>query len=59
MSTFIYWSIVIVMVIMLVKNGWKVFKFAVKAWYTFFVILIVGVIFFTVILPLLFKLLLY
>ena len=59
MNTFIYWSIVIVMVIMLVKNGWKVFKFAVKAWYTFFAILIVGVIFFTVILPLLFKLLLY
>ena len=59
MSTFIYWSIVIVMAIMLVKNGWKVFKFAVKVWYTFFAMLIVGVIFFTVILPLLFKLLLY
>ena len=59
MSNFIYWSIVIVMGIMLVKNGWSILKFAVKAWYTFFAMLIVGVIFFTVILPILFKLLLY
>lgn len=59
MTTFFYWSIVIVMAILLIKNGWQVLKFAVKAWYTFFAILIVGVVFFTVILPLLFKLLLH
>jgi hypothetical protein len=59
MSGFFYWSIVIVLGIMLVKNAWSIFKFAVKAWYTFFAILIVGVVFFTVLLPILFKLLLY
>lgn len=59
MTTLFYWSIVIVMAILLIKNGWQVLKFAVKAWYTFFAILIVGVVFFTVILPLLFKLLLH
>jgi len=59
MNDFVYWSIVIVLGIMLVKNAWSVFKFAVKAWYTFFAILIVGVIFFTLILPFLFKLLLH
>ena len=59
MSGFFYWSIVIVMAILLVKNGWKLFKFAVKAWYTFFAVLIVGVIFFTIVLPALLHILLY
>ena len=59
MNDFIYWSIVIVLGIMLVKTAWSIFKFAVKAWYTFFAILIVGVVMITVVLPILFKLLLY
>ena len=59
MNDFVYWSIVIVLGIMLVKNAWSVFKFAVKAWYTFFAILIVGVVMITIVLPILFKFLLY
>jgi hypothetical protein len=59
MTTFFYWSIVIVMAILLIKNGWQVLKFAVKAWYTFFAILIVGVIMFTIVIPALLHALFY
>jgi hypothetical protein len=37
--------------IMLVRHGWKAFKFAVKAWYTIFALIIVGVLVISVLLP--------
>ena len=49
MSGFFYWSIVIVMAILLVKNAWTVIKFAVKAWYYFFALIIVGVLMLSVV----------
>jgi hypothetical protein len=49
MSGFFYWSIVIVMAILLVKNAWTVIKFAVKAWYYIFALIIVGVLMFTLV----------
>ena len=55
MSQFIYWSFIIVGIILLIKNGWEILKFAFKAWYYFFAVIIVGVIFFVVVLPLLLK----
>ena len=59
MSQFIYWSIVIVLGILLIKNGWEILKFAVKVWYYFFGIIIVGIVFFTVVLPALLKFILH
>ncbi len=51
MSDFVYYSILIVGTIMLVRFGWKAFKFAVKAWYTIFALIIVGVFVISVLLP--------
>ena len=51
MSTFVYYSVLIVGLIMLVRFGWQVFKFAVKAWYTLFALIIVGVLIVSVLLP--------
>lgn len=59
MGTFIYYSVIIVGLIMLVRFGWDVFKFAVKAWYTIFAFIIVGVIIISVILPACVKFILY
>jgi hypothetical protein len=51
MSTFVYYSILIVGLIMLVRFGWQVLKFAFKAWYTIFALIIVGVFVISVLLP--------
>lgn len=55
MSQFIYWSFVIVGLILLIKNGWEILKFAVKLWYYVFAVIIVGILFLTVGLPALLK----
>ena len=55
MSQFIYWSFVIVGLILLIKNGWEILKFAVKLWYYVFAVIIVGILFFSVVLPALLK----
>jgi hypothetical protein len=51
MSTFVYYSILIVGLIMFVRFGWQAFKFAIKAWYTVFALIIVGVLIVSVLLP--------
>jgi hypothetical protein len=51
MSNFVYYSILIVGLIMLVRFGWQVLKFAFKAWYTVFALIIVGVLIVSVLLP--------
>lgn len=55
MNDFVYWSVIIVGIILLIKNGWEILKFAVKVWYYFFALLIVGILFLTVGLPALLK----
>ena len=59
MDAFIYWSFVIVIAILVVKNGWKLIKFLVKVWYNVFALIVVGVLFFAYIFPALFKLFLH
>ena len=59
MANFIYWSVILVGGILLVKYSWKAVKFAFKVWYYFFAILIVGVLFFIYVFPHLLKMLLY
>ena len=51
MSNFVYYSFLIVGTIMMVRFGWQVLKFAFKAWYTIFALIIVGVLFVSVLLP--------
>lgn len=55
MNDFVYWSVIIVGIILLIKNGWEILKFAVKVWYYVFALLIVGILFLTVGLPALLK----
>jgi hypothetical protein len=51
MSNFVYYSFLIVCTIMMVRFGWQVLKFAFKAWYTVFALIIVGVFVISVLLP--------
>lgn len=55
MNDFVYWSVIIVGIILLIKNGWEILKFAVKVWYYVFAVIIVGILFLTVGLPALLK----
>lgn len=57
MSTFIYYSFLIVGTLMLIRFFWDAVKWAFKVWYRIFSFLIIGILFIFVVVPLLFNLL--
>ena len=57
MSTFIYYSFVIVGTIMAIRLGWSAVKWAFQVWYKVFSLLIVGFILLYILGPLAFNLL--
>ena len=59
MSDFIYYSFVIVGVIMLIKFAWSSVKWAFKVWYYLFALIIIGFVLVTIVLPAAFKFVLY
>ena len=59
MSDFIYYSFVVVGLILLVKNGWDILKFAFKVWYYVFALIVVGFFVISYIVPAIGKFLFY